>query len=98
MRTKSHNFTFKCHARDYKKKSSDLITIIVDYTHGTARRRISTGVRVPRGAWSIKKRVLDLKKYPHLQAQEILLESLVQVHLSFVCLSSHRTCHLFVIV
>jgi hypothetical protein len=92
MRTKTHNFTLKCHARDYKKKNSDLITIILDYTHGTARKRISTGVRVPRGAWSIKKRVLDLKKYPHLvEAQERLDEIKAKTYAQAQLLSKKKT-------
>ena len=91
MRTKSHNFTLKCHARDYKKKSSDLITIILDYTHGSARKRISTGVRVPRGAWSVKKRVLDLKSYPHLvEAQERLDEIMSKTYAQAQLLSKKK--------
>ena len=92
MRTKTHNFTLKCHARDYNKKSSDLITIIVDYTYGNTRKRISTGVRVPRGAWSIKKRVLDLKKYPHLvEAQERLDEIMTKTYSQAQLLSKKKT-------
>ena len=91
MRTKTHNFTLKCHARDYNKKSSDLITIIVDYTYGNTRKRISTGVRVPRGAWSIKKRVLDLKKYPHLvEAQERLDEIMTKTYSQAQLLSKKK--------
>ena len=75
MRTKAHNFSINYAPRDKHRKNNELITIYLEYRHGSTRKRMSTMVKVPKGAWSIKKRVLDLKSYPHLvEAQERLDE------------------------
>ena len=92
MRTKSHNFSLNYAPRDKHKKNSDLISIYIEYRHGSTRKRLSTMVKVPKGAWSVKKRVLDLKSYPHLvESQQRLDEIMSKTYPQAQLLSRKKT-------
>ena len=92
MRTKAHNFTFNYAPRDVHKRNAELVTIYLEYTHGSARKRMSTMVKVPKGAWSTKKRVLDLKKYPYLdESQERLDEIKSKTYSQVKLLNNKKT-------
>ena len=92
MRTKAHNFRLNIHSRDIHKKKNESITILLEYTHGSARKRFSTMVKVPKGAWSVKKRVLDLKSFPHLvEAQERLDEIMSKTYAQVNLLNKKQT-------
>ena len=92
MRTKSHNFSLNYAPRDKHKKNTDQITIYIEYRHGSTRKRLSTMVKVPKGAWSVKKRVLDLKSYPHLvESQQRLDEIMSKTYPQAQLLSKKKT-------
>jgi hypothetical protein len=92
MRTKAHNFTFNYAPRDVHKRNAELVTIYLEYTHGSARKRMSTMVKVPKGAWSVKKRVLDLKNYPYLdESQERLDEIKSKTYSQVKLLNNKKT-------
>lgn len=92
MRTKAHNFKLNIHSRDIHKKKNEPITILLEYTHGNTRKRFSTMVKIPKGAWSVKKRAIDLKSYPHLvEAQERLDEIMSKTYSQAQKLSKKKT-------
>ena len=91
LRTKSHNFSLNYAPRDKHKKNSAEVTIYLEYRHGSTRKRLSTMVKVPKGSWSVKKRVLDLKSYPHLvEAQERLDEIMSKTYAQAQLLSKKK--------
>lgn len=75
MKGKSHNFNLRVIPRDKKKKNTELITIYLEYRSGSTRSKLSTGVKVPKGAWSMSKSKILLKEFPYLvESQERLDE------------------------
>ena len=75
VKSKSHNFNLRVIPRDKQKKNTELITIYLEYRSGSTRSKLSTGVKVPKGAWSLSKSKILLNEYPYLvESQERLDE------------------------
>ena len=77
LRTKNHNFSLNYAPRDKHKSKDALITIYLEYTHGTTRKRLSTLVKVPKGSWRLKTRSIDLKAYPYLVESQQRLDEIM---------------------
>jgi len=92
LRTKNHNFSLNYAPRDKHKSKDALITIYLEYTHGTTRKRLSTLVKVPKGSWRLKTRSIDLKTYPFLvEAQQRLDEIMSKTYPQAQLLAKKQT-------
>ena len=92
MKTKSHNFNLRVIPRDKHKKNTELITIYLEYRSGSKRSKLSTGVKVPKGAWSMSKSKILLKEYPYLvESQERLDEIMSKTYSQVQLLNKKKT-------
>ena len=92
MKTKAHNFNLRVIPRDKHKKNTELITIYLEYRSGSKRTKLSTGVKVPKGAWSMSKSKILLKEYPYLvESQERLDEIMSKTYSQVQLLNKKKT-------
>ena len=92
VKTKSHNFNLRVIPRDKHKKNKELITIYLEYRSGSTRSKLSTGVKVPKGAWSFSKGKILLNEYPYLvESQERLDEIMSKTYSQVQLLNKKET-------